>query len=312
MDTSTITTVPTCAPCLFGAVGTSLLSVPDSLATLSVQTTVSHDGRNPTPTTVYNTILIYPSIWITLGTTLTYPTTYVDYLSFVGAAVTGSGCASTVSPTAITIPSSVPPASLIYPIDVSGGLPAALLSYLDTQPQLIAQLNNARLETCGYPGLYSETLARTPGASSTSTQSSPLSSTVSTSSSLTVVSPSVVTQSASSLSAGASAGVGVGVAFVVILLTGLGALAFWRIRRKRQDRRGRLVKEQEKSRVAYEIDSKSAALTELDPEGLAELQQPLVELQQPLIELDSNAQRLAELRHDTSPHEMPDEQGSDR
>ncbi|QIW96322.1 hypothetical protein AMS68_001840 [Peltaster fructicola] len=168
--------ITTCAQCAFGAISSSLLSFPLNIQTLSISIgqTVTF-GNDSLPTTISQistlsplttattppgappvTTITYTDVdqltWVTFGKTLSFPTTYVDYQAFVGAAVTGAGCASTLAPTAVNIPGSVPTASLIYPLDRTGALPAALLSYLDTQPDFIGQLNGNKLETCASAG----------------------------------------------------------------------------------------------------------------------------------------------------------------
>lgn len=81
----------------------------------------------------------------------TYPTTYVHYLGFEGAAAsTNTACAEPLIPSALTLPTSTDAASFIYP-QVTGAatLPAGLLGYLDADGGIPSQLNGDQLTGCG-------------------------------------------------------------------------------------------------------------------------------------------------------------------
>ncbi|KAJ8611616.1 hypothetical protein MRB53_037840 [Persea americana] len=161
-------TMASCAPCVFGAASTSLLSYPVAVGTIDVQiipqVTIGSNGSTATTAFVtstlaaatqaggapVSTVVVTDSnqlTWTTLGATLTYPTTYVDYAAFAGAAAT-TGCANSLSPSLLTLPPSVPSASLIYPLDNTGALPAGLISFLDGAGGIPAQLNGDQIPQC--------------------------------------------------------------------------------------------------------------------------------------------------------------------
>ncbi|KAK3677046.1 hypothetical protein LTR78_003251 [Recurvomyces mirabilis] len=166
-----------CAPCVLGAASSALLSFPyDIIQNVSVEivphVTIFSNGSSSTigfdTTTVANEIISTISgpggapvatfthvdqlTWSTLGTVLTYPTTYVEYLGFVGATATSSGCAQSIQPTALTLPANVNSASLVFPNgETNNGLPGGLLSYLDGLSGFASQLGGPA-ESCPTPG----------------------------------------------------------------------------------------------------------------------------------------------------------------
>lgn len=171
---ATITAAPTCADCVFGATSTTKYSytvhtvqtvnvtvIPHvttfsnapnitSYETLTQIDTIYVGGENGTATGAANaTTFNSPGdiTWTVGDATLTYPTTYVQYLGFAGAAPSNAACAEDINAKRIEMPQST--ATFIYPYNKSvSTLPLELLDYLGTLPTITEQLDDAKPATC--------------------------------------------------------------------------------------------------------------------------------------------------------------------
>ncbi|KAK0279653.1 hypothetical protein LTR35_008376 [Friedmanniomyces endolithicus] len=218
-----------CAPCVFSA-STTLLSFPysviqtftvqvipqvivrngTSITTGAITTTLDEPVVAESPTGVGGPVIVTftdPSqiTWSTLGTILTYPTTYVEYLGFDGASATSSGCAAGITPTAMPLPSNVVSASLIYPSnDTTAGLPPGLVGYLDSLPGFTAQLGEP-VNSCAnsIPAPPPSSTASTSQPSSTVVNVSPSTTTTSQATSTVASTSSAITSVTSSPSSSA-------------------------------------------------------------------------------------------------------------
>lgn len=151
----------------------------------------------------------------------TYPTVYVQYLGFEGAAATdSSACAQTLIPSALTLPTSTDAASFIYP-EITGAatLPAGLLGYLDADGAIPSQLNGDELTDCAainiavvsvasttatftYPP--NATLSELPSSSGEETTTATITSTSFSASTQTITSETTVASTVSTESSSAS------------------------------------------------------------------------------------------------------------
>ena len=174
-----------CAACVFGAVQTSILSytslyVETFAVSVIPHITVFADGSETTSYESHTDTDFYvvpagsgPALtytdpseltWTVGDATLTYPTTYVQYLRFAGATgtVTASQsiCAEDASLTTIDLPTATHAASAIFPtdadVDTSTALPAPLLGYLESLDTIESAFGNQSLQTCGSLPLYTE------------------------------------------------------------------------------------------------------------------------------------------------------------
>ena len=166
------TVAPSCASCVFGAVQTAVLSytshvietllvdvIPHITIYANGSETTSYERHTrteiqviPTATTegnasipITDTGITYANeadiTWTVGDATLTYPTTYIQYIQFAGAtinaaATTGPTCAQEASRTLLYVPRLTNAAALIYPsfanASIATALPEPLLEYLDT------------------------------------------------------------------------------------------------------------------------------------------------------------------------------------
>ena len=173
-------TAPACASCVLGATSSLLSFTYHQIETITVKVvphiTVYTQGSSTSSTTNYvsitetasdfvgggsnrNASKTYSKLedltWMVGDATLTYPTTYVQYFGFAGAAVPtddGEKCAKGADATALTLPSSTDAASFIYPWTSSGTgaspLPEPLLEYLQGQTAFAAQFSGQPLTGC--------------------------------------------------------------------------------------------------------------------------------------------------------------------
>ncbi|KAK5175211.1 uncharacterized protein LTR77_000348 [Saxophila tyrrhenica] len=197
---SMATTPAACPSCVFGATSTSVLSFSyHAVETITVSViphvTIYTNGTEKTSfesitetntdyvgsgsnTTRPKTFTDKNDITWTVGdATLTYPTTYVQYLGFEGAPATtedGETCAEPTDASAVELPSSTDMASFIYPLEANatGGmlLPTALLDYLAQLPEVSSQFFGEPLTGCA-------PLTWTPLASASASATGPSSST---------------------------------------------------------------------------------------------------------------------------------------
>ncbi|KAK3639110.1 hypothetical protein LTR56_012659 [Elasticomyces elasticus] len=165
----------TCAPCVFGALETSVLSYTAHSfehITVAIDTyfTVfpNHSQTSTTSRRTLTETLALPSnasasptfsntdniTWTVGNATLTWPTTYVQYLQFAGAPATtddGQLCAQQTDASYIMVPTSTDAASFIYPSsNATAGmpLPTDLLEYLDSFPEISSQFLGDDLTEC--------------------------------------------------------------------------------------------------------------------------------------------------------------------
>lgn len=168
-----------CASCVLGATSTALLSFaytkietisvtvntyiavfPDGHRSTSFEsvTSIATDviggaaGNNSDYKTFSNTDHL---TWTVGDATLTYPTTYVQYLGFEGAPVeTGNGqqCANPTDANALAIPATTDASAFIYPLAAgatgAAALPLPLLEYLGGLEQIAAQFGRQPLTGC--------------------------------------------------------------------------------------------------------------------------------------------------------------------
>lgn len=173
-----------CASCVFGAYSSKIVSFTSTYIehiTVSVtpHITVYNNGSQSTSlesSTVKKSALVgglagsnssktiskkNDITWTVGGATLTYPTTYVQYLGFSGApAATDDGdvCAEKTDAHAISLPATTDAASFIYALPANAtalALPTPLLQYLGGLDGLVDQFDGAALTGCAplYGGL---------------------------------------------------------------------------------------------------------------------------------------------------------------
>ncbi|KAI6908823.1 hypothetical protein KC318_g969 [Hortaea werneckii] len=184
---ATTSPVPTCASCIFGAVSTSVLSyTAHVIKTIEVDVTphvfIYLNGTRETTSLESNThteAIAIPTgdaagtvetsqtfsdirnvTWTVGDATLTYPTSYVQYLAFAGAPVINTdepACAEQTDATSVQLPSTTDAAEFIFPLGNASsgtGLPGELLEYLDGLPTVSDQFNGAPVTACA-PLLHS-------------------------------------------------------------------------------------------------------------------------------------------------------------
>ena len=184
---ATTSLVPTCASCIFGAVSTSVLSyTAHVIKTIEVDVTphvfIYLNGTSETTSLESNThteAIAIPTgnaaesvdtsqtfsdirdvTWTVGDATLTYPTSYVQYLAFAGAPAINTdepACVEQTDATNVQLPSTTDAAGFIFPLgNASSGaaLPGELLEYLDSLPTVSEQFNGAPITACG-PLLHS-------------------------------------------------------------------------------------------------------------------------------------------------------------
>ena len=169
------TTPAACASCVLGPAATSLLSfsahavetitvsvIPHLTVFTNGSRTVNYEritetatdfvgsaaGSNGTAKTFSNQEDI---TWTVGDATLTYGTTYIQYLGFSGAlepTPTGDACAQPADISSIALPSSTDCASYIYPYSAGMALPTPLLDYLGQIPVVSSQFNGEDLAGC--------------------------------------------------------------------------------------------------------------------------------------------------------------------
>ncbi len=190
-------TAAACPSCIFGAVASTSLSftlhqielitvslIPKvtvysngSAVTNTERVTQSFSelvgGANRNASTTYSDL---NSITWTVGdATLTYPTTYIQYLGFEGAATTASeSCAQETDVTAVDLPTSVDIASFIYPATGIGSmpLPTQLLEYLSNFDIISPQFGGDSLLGCAPLGSISNDTSSPQAPSSSEAASS--------------------------------------------------------------------------------------------------------------------------------------------
>ena len=170
----------TCASCVFGAIDSQTLSFTQHVLetiTVSVIPHITVFANGSAPSTSYESITITQEIvsptgtgtvastpatytdeaditWTVGDATLTYPTTYIQYLAFGGApatSVNGQTCAQQTDASSVSLPTSVDTASLIYPVsNATAGmaLPSPLLEYLGGFAALSSQFYGEALTGC--------------------------------------------------------------------------------------------------------------------------------------------------------------------
>ena len=198
-------TAPACASCVLGATSTSLLSFTyHTIETITVEVvphiTVYTAGSSTSRTTNYvsitqtatdivgggsgrNASKTFDShddlTWVVGDTTLTYPTTYVQYLGFAGApASSDEKCASGADATALELPASTAASAFIYPLTSANAqassLPEPLLQYLQDQAPFAAQFSGQALTGCaGLDYVPPETSSGAPSSSASKYSSAP-------------------------------------------------------------------------------------------------------------------------------------------
>lgn len=193
-------TAAACPSCVFGATSTSLLSLAyHTIETINVTVntyiTVYPDGDRSTSyqsvtqnvtelvgsasgvgNNASRTYTNLNDITWTLGdATLTYPTTYVQYLGFEGAPATsnaGQTCADPAKAASVTLPASTEYAPFIYPFTTGATLlPAPLLEYLGQLAPVSAQFDGMPLTGCAPLDFVPATTSSTPSSSSSLSQS---------------------------------------------------------------------------------------------------------------------------------------------
>ncbi|KAK4508216.1 hypothetical protein PRZ48_001954 [Zasmidium cellare] len=187
---ASITAAPSCASCLFGATETTKYSytayavqtvnvtiIPHittftnrpnvtNYETLTQTQTIYVGGDNSTATNLANaTTFKRPEdiTWTVGDATLTYSTTYIEYLGFAGAAPSNAACAQDTNAYGIELPQSTARESFIYPYTEGDTiLPSELLDYLGSIPTITEQIDGAVPAACA-------PLTITPGPSLTYT-----------------------------------------------------------------------------------------------------------------------------------------------
>ncbi|KAK3704185.1 hypothetical protein LTR37_014025 [Vermiconidia calcicola] len=168
------TTPAACASCVFGAAQTNLLSfsahvvetitvsvIPHLTLFTNGSSTVNYESITQTETDFVGSVSGVAKTfdredeitWTVGDATLTYPTTYVQYLAFEGAAANtiDETCVDPSSTAGIELPTARSSAPFIYPLEAnatSALLPAPLLEYLDQIPLVQSQLNTVPLTEC--------------------------------------------------------------------------------------------------------------------------------------------------------------------
>ncbi|KAI7083470.1 hypothetical protein KC356_g7549 [Hortaea werneckii] len=178
---ATTSLVPTCASCVFGAVSTSVLSyTAHVIKTIEVDVTphvfIYLNGTRETTSLESNThteAIAIPTgntaesvdspqtfsdirdvTWTVGDATLTYPTSYVQYLAFAGAPAINTdekACAEQTDATNVQLPSTTDAVEFIFPLgNASSGtsLPGELLDYLDSLPTVLDQFKGAPITAC--------------------------------------------------------------------------------------------------------------------------------------------------------------------
>ncbi|KAI6862053.1 hypothetical protein KC343_g1260 [Hortaea werneckii] len=184
---ATTSLVPTCASCVFGAVSTSVLSyTAHVIKTIEVDVTphvfIYLNGTRETTSLESNThteAIAIPTgntaesvdssqtfsdirdvTWTVGDATLTYPTSYIQYLAFAGAPAINTdepACAEQTDATNVQLPTTTDAAEFIFPLGNASsgiGLPGELLDYLDSLPTVSDQFNGAPVTACA-PLLHS-------------------------------------------------------------------------------------------------------------------------------------------------------------
>lgn len=184
---ATTSLVPTCASCVFGAVSTSVLSyTAHVIKTIEVDVTphvfIYLNGTRETTSLESNThteAIAIPTgnatesvdtsqtfsdirnvTWTVGDATLTYPTSYVQYLAFAGAPAINTdepACAEQTDATNVQLPSTTDAGEFIFPLGNASsgtGLPGELLEYLYGLPTVSDQFNGAPITACA-PLLHS-------------------------------------------------------------------------------------------------------------------------------------------------------------
>ncbi|KAI7199752.1 hypothetical protein KC316_g4779 [Hortaea werneckii] len=178
---ATTSPIPTCASCIFGAVSTSVLSyTAHVIKTIEVDVTphvfIYLNGTRETTSLESNThteAIAIPTgnatesvdtsqtfsdirnvTWTVGDATLTYPTSYVQYLAFAGAPAINTdepACAQQTDATNVQLPRTTDAAEFIFPLANASsgtGLPGELLEYLDGLPTVSDQFNGAPITAC--------------------------------------------------------------------------------------------------------------------------------------------------------------------
>ena len=194
-------TAAACPSCVLGATSTSLLSLAyHTIETINVTVntyitayengarSTSYESITQTLTDVIgsgsgkNASKTYTNLnditWTVGDATLTYPTTYVQYLGFQGAPAASETCADPAEASSVSLPASTECAPFIYPLtEVTGAtaLPAAMLEYLGELAPVAAQFDGLPLTGCA-PLDYTPASADTVPSSSSYASSAPISS----------------------------------------------------------------------------------------------------------------------------------------
>ncbi|KAI7269894.1 hypothetical protein KC345_g7521 [Hortaea werneckii] len=184
---ATTSLVPTCASCVFGAVSTSVLSyTAHIIKTIEVDVTphvfIYLNGTRETTSLESNThteAIAIPTehtaesvdssqtfsdirnvTWTVGDATLTYPTSYIQYLAFAGAPAINTdepACAVQTDATNVQLPSTTDAARFIFPLGNASsgiGLPGQLLEYVDSLSTVSDQFNGTPITACA-PLLHS-------------------------------------------------------------------------------------------------------------------------------------------------------------
>lgn len=166
-----------CPSCMFGAVSSTTLSfTAHAIETITVSI-IPHVTvwTNGTEKTSYERITETKTDWVGSGSntsipetftnkaditwtygdaTLTYPTSYLQFLGFEGASAAtdnGETCAKFSHATLVELPATTDAASFIYPLTAkteSMALPTPLLDYLAQLPAVSEQFNGMLLRNC--------------------------------------------------------------------------------------------------------------------------------------------------------------------
>lgn len=101
--------------------------------------------RPPTDVTTFSNL--NDITWTVGNATLTYPTTYIQYLGFAGATASNTECVDQSDATSISMPRPTDRASFIYPFSADDSqVPMPLLEYLGSLPSITEQVGFP--ETC--------------------------------------------------------------------------------------------------------------------------------------------------------------------
>lgn len=162
-----LTPASACPTCFIGAASTVVHSFPYVVEVVTVEV-IPHITIIPgvTTNTGYKTTTegpLYPNAvttvsdvddltWTVGDVTLTYPTTYLEYVGLEGVAAHGSQtCAQQDAVSALSLPAPQDDASFIYPATAqqpNGQLPLQLLEYIQTLPAVSSQFSGAPLTAC--------------------------------------------------------------------------------------------------------------------------------------------------------------------